>query len=37
MNLGALGAAFCDEPARARLRASFADWASGVPEVETGR
>ncbi|MEW6224776.1 MAG: adenosine deaminase [Chloroflexota bacterium] len=42
MDLASLDAAFCDEPARRRLRAAFTAWGAGIPELgapatETGR
>lgn len=32
----AIEAAFCDEPTKARLRAEFAAWGAGVPELAAG-
>jgi hypothetical protein len=42
MDLAALEAAFCDEPTRQHLRATFAGWGAGIPELgapqaKTGR
>ena len=36
MDLAALDAAFCDEPTRAALRASFEAWGAGIPELAAG-
>jgi len=36
MDLAAIDAAFCDEGAKARLRADFGAWAESVPEVTGG-
>jgi hypothetical protein len=33
LDLAAIEAAFCDEPAKDRLRAAFLAWAANVPEV----
>jgi adenosine deaminase len=33
LDLGALDAAFCDEPTRERLHTAFRAWGSGIPEL----